>query len=177
MARTDKVIITCAVTGGTHTPTMSPYLPVTPDAIIEQAVGAAEAGAAVLHLHARDPETSRPTGNLEIWRHILSSISSRCDAVLNMTTGGSTYMTIEERLAAPLANAPELCSCNMGSMNFGTYVMKEKYAGKWKFDWEEDYLEASRDAIFRNTFADIAQTIARIFQLSPFNHGEQLIDE
>ena len=151
----DKKIISCAITGATHTPTMSPYLPVTPDAIIEQAVGAAEAGAAILHLHARDPETQRPTADLDIWLHILRSIRERTDAVLNMTTGGSTFMSIEDRLAAPLSASPELCSCNMGSMNFGTYMMKDKYAGKWKNDWEEDYLEASRGAIFRNTFADI----------------------
>jgi len=151
----DKKIISCAITGATHTPTMSPYLPVTPDAIIEQAVGAAEAGASILHLHARDPETQRPTADPDIWLHILRSIRERTDAVLNMTTGGSTFMSIEDRLTAPLAASPELCSCNMGSMNFGTYMMKDKYAGKWKNDWEEDYLEASRGAIFRNTFADI----------------------
>lgn len=151
----DKKIISCAITGATHTPTMSPYLPVTPDAIIEQAVAAAEAGAAILHLHARDPQTERPTADLDIWLHILRSIRERTDAVLNMTTGGSTFMSIEDRLAAPLTASPELCSCNMGSMNFGTYMMKDKYAGKWKNDWEEGYLEASRGAIFRNTFADI----------------------
>jgi len=158
----DKKIISCAVTGATHTPTMSPYLPVTPDAIIEQAVEAAEAGAAIIHLHARDPETERPTGDVDIWLHILRSIRARTDAVLNMTTGGSTYMSIDERLTAPLTASPELCSCNMGSMNFGTYMMKDKYAGKWKNDWEEDYLEASRGAIFRNTFADIEQIMTRL---------------
>lgn len=158
----DKKIISCAITGATHTPTMSPYLPVTPDAIIEQAVAAAEAGAAILHLHARDPETQRPTADLGIWFHILRSIRARTNAVLNMTTGGSTYMTIEERLRAPLAASPELCSCNMGSMNFGTYMMKDKYKGKWLNDWEEDYLEASRGAIFRNTFADIEHIMTEL---------------
>lgn len=158
----DKKIISCAITGATHTPTMSPYLPVTPDAIIEQAVAAAEAGAAILHLHARDPETQRPTADLGIWLHILRSIRARTNAVLNMTTGGSTYMTIEERLRAPLAASPELCSCNMGSMNFGTYMMKDKYKGKWLNDWEEDYLEASRGAIFRNTFADIEHIMTEL---------------
>lgn len=151
----DKKIISCAITGATHTPTMSPYLPVTPDAIIEQAIGAAQAGAAILHLHARDPETERPTADLDIWMHILRSIRAQTDAVLNMTTGGSTFMSIEDRLRAPLAASPELCSCNMGSMNFGSYMMKDKYKGIWKNDWEEAYLEASRGAIFRNTFADI----------------------
>ena len=151
----NKVIITCAITGATHTPTMSPYLPVTPDAIIEQAIDAAKAGAAVLHLHARDPETHRPTPDLDIWLHILRSIRAETDAVLNMTTGGSTFMSISDRLLAPSSASPELCSCNMGSMNFGTYTMVEKYRGKFIEDWEEDYLEASRDAIFRNTFKDI----------------------
>jgi uncharacterized protein (DUF849 family) len=162
MTKANKAIITCAITGATHTPTMSPYLPVTPDAIIEQSVEAAQAGAAILHLHARDPQTMRPTADLDVWMHILRSIRDRCDAVLNMTTGGSTFMSIEDRLSAPLAAAPELCSCNMGSMNFGTYAMKEKYKGKWKYDWEEDYLEASRGAIFRNTFADIEAILTRL---------------
>ena len=151
----NKVIITCAITGATHTPTMSPYLPVTPDAIIEQAIDAAKAGAAVLHLHARDPETHRPTPDLGIWLHILRSIRAETDAVLNMTTGGSTFMSISDRLLAPSSASPELCSCNMGSMNFGTYTLIEKYRGKFIEDWEEEYLEASRDAIFRNTFKDI----------------------
>ena len=155
MAKARKVVITCAVTGATHTPTMSPHLPVTPDAIIAQAAEAAEAGAAILHLHARDPATCKPTGDLDVWMHILKSLKARTDAVLNMTTGGSTFMTIADRLKAPLAAAPELTSCNMGSMNFGAYTMKEKYKGQWKFDWEEEWLEASRGAIFRNTFADI----------------------
>lgn len=158
----DKTIISCAITGATHTPTMSPYLPVTPDAIVRQAIDAANAGAAILHLHARDPITQRPTGDLDIWFDILQRISAETDAVLNMTTGGSTYMTIEERLTAPLAASPELCSCNMGSMNFGTYMMIEKYRGKWVNDWEEDYLEASRSAIFRNTFADIETIMTKL---------------
>lgn len=151
----NKVVITCAITGATHTPTMSPYLPVTPDAIIEQAIDAAKAGAAVLHLHARDPQTHRPTPDLDIWLYILRSIRAETDAVLNMTTGGSTFMSISDRLLAPSSASPELCSCNMGSMNFGTYTMADKYRGKFLEDWEEDYLEASRDAIFRNTFKDI----------------------
>lgn len=162
MAKNKPTIITCAITGATHTPTMSPHLPVTPDAIIEQAIGAAQAGAAILHLHARDPETNRATADIDIWLHILRSIRDQTDAVLNMTTGGSTFMEIEDRLSAPLTASPELCSCNMGSMNFGTYMMKDKYAGKWKYDWEEDYLEASRGAIFRNTFADIETIMTRM---------------
>ena len=157
----NRVIITCAITGATHTPTMSEYLPITPDQIIEHAIGAAKAGAAVIHLHARDPETHRPTADLGIWQHILRSIRAETDAVLNMTTGGSTFMAIEDRLHAPSTISPELCSCNMGSMNFGSYAMIDKYRGKWKYDWEEDYLEASRSAIFRNTFADI-ETILQV---------------
>lgn len=151
----NRVIITCAITGATHTPTMSDHLPITPDQIIKQAIGAARAGAAILHLHARDAETHRPTPDLDTWLHILRSIRAETDAVLNMTTGGSTFMAIEDRLHAPSAASPELCSCNMGSMNFGTYAMIDKYRGQWKYDWEEEYLEASRNAIFRNTFADI----------------------
>ena len=157
-----KVIITCAITGATHTPTMSPYLPVTPSAIIDQAAEAAEAGAAILHLHARDAATSRPTGDLDTWFHILRSLKQRTPAVLNMTTGGSTFMSIEDRLKAPDAARPELCSCNMGSMNFGTYTMIPKYQGKWQHDWEEEYLEASRGAIFRNTFADIETILDKL---------------
>ncbi len=162
MAKDKPTIITCAITGATHTPTMSPYLPVTPDAIIAQAIGAAQAGAAILHLHARDAETQRPTADIDTWLHILRSIRNETDAVLNMTTGGSTFMSIEDRLSAPLTASPELCSCNMGSMNFGTYMMKDKYAGQWQTDWEEDYLEASRGAIFRNTFADIETIMTRM---------------
>lgn len=162
MAKASKVIITCAVTGATHTPTMSPHLPVTPDAIIDQAAEAAEAGAAILHLHARDPETRRPTGDLDVWMRILKTLKQRTGAVLNMTTGGSTFMSIEERLRPPLTAAPELTSCNMGSMNFGAYMMKDKYKGQWKYDWEEDWLEASRGAIFRNTFADIETILDKL---------------
>jgi uncharacterized protein (DUF849 family) len=162
MAKSQKVIISCAITGATHTPTMSRYLPVTPTQIIDQAADAAEAGAAILHLHARDETTNRPTGDVDTWFHILRSLKQRTSAVLNMTTGGSTFMSIEERLAAPLAAKPELCSCNMGSMNFGTYMMIPKYQGKWKHDWEEEYLEASRGAIFRNTFADIEAILQKL---------------
>lgn len=162
MAEARPTIITCAITGATHTPTMSPHLPVTPDAIIAQAIDAARAGAAILHLHARDPETRRPTGDVGIWMHILRAIRAETDAVLNMTTGGSTFMAIEDRLAPPLAASPELCSCNMGSMNFGTYVMKDRYAGQWQYDWEEEYLESSRGAIFRNTFADIETILTKL---------------
>jgi uncharacterized protein (DUF849 family) len=165
MAKTRKTIITCAITGATHTPTMSPYLPVTPSQIIEQGAEAAEAGAAILHLHARSDKDSKPTGDIDTWFRILQGLKQRTGAVLNMTTGGSTFMSIEDRLKAPLAAKPELTSCNMGSMNFGTYTMVEKFRGKWKHDWEEDYLEASRGAIFRNTFADIETILTRLGEL------------
>lgn len=161
-ALANKTIITCAITGATHTPTMSPYLPVTPSQIIEQAADAADAGAAILHLHARGEADSKPTGDLDTWFHILRGLKQRTGAVLNMTTGGSTFMSIEDRLRAPLAAKPELCSCNMGSMNFGTFTMIPKYKGQWKHDWEEDYLEASRNAIFRNTFADIETILTQL---------------
>ncbi|MFO1284195.1 MAG: 3-keto-5-aminohexanoate cleavage protein [Burkholderiales bacterium] len=151
---TGKIIITCAVTGATHTPTMSPYLPATPKDIADQAVGAAEAGAAIVHLHARRESDGMPTGDIDTWLTILHGIKSRSNVVANMTTGGSTYMKIEDRLAAPMVAKPELTSMNMGSMNFGTFTMAKKFSN-WKHDWELPFLEDSRDAIFRNTFRDI----------------------
>ena len=154
MAETRKVIITCAVTGSIHTPTMTPYLPVTPEEIARDAIAAAEAGAAILHLHARDPRDGRPTPDPDVFRQFVPTIMDASDAVINITTGGSQTMSLEERLAAPLALKPEMCSCNMGSMNFGLYQMITKYKS-WKHDWEPQYLEGSRSAIFRNTFADI----------------------
>ena len=149
-----KVIISCAVTGAVHTPTMSPHLPCTPDEIAADAIGAAEAGASILHLHARDPETGKPTGDPDVFMQFLPRIKQSTNAVINITTGGSQTMTIEERLAASLRASPELCSLNMGSMNFGLYPMLGKYK-EFKHDWEAKHLEASRDYIFRNTFRDI----------------------
>ncbi|MFW6076839.1 MAG: 3-keto-5-aminohexanoate cleavage protein [Hyphomicrobiales bacterium] len=156
-----KVIVTCAVTGGGHTPTMSPYLPVTPDQIVDEAVAAANAGASVIHLHARKAENGQPTGDPAVWLDILSRIKQQTNAVLNTTTGGSTYMAIEERLASPLKAQPELASLNLGSMNFGTFVMAPKYS-EWKHDWEYGHLENSRDAIFKNTFKDIETILERL---------------
>lgn len=162
MAKTNrKVIITCAVTGAGHTPTMSPHLPITPTTIAEQAVAAAEAGASIIHLHARDPKDGRPTGDVGVWFDILQRIKQQTDVVLNTTTGGSTFMPIDQRLAAPLKAKPEVASLNMGSMNFGSYMMADKYP-KWKFDWEYDHLEGSRDAVFRNTFKDIETILERL---------------
>jgi len=156
-----KVIISCAVTGAVHTPTMSPYLPCTPSEIAAEAIGAAEAGASVLHLHARDPETGKPTPDPNVFMQFLPRIKQSTDAVINITTGGSHTMTIEERLAAPLRASPELCSLNMGSMNFGLYPMLAKYK-EFKYDWEAPHLEASREYIFRNTFRDIENILDKL---------------
>ncbi|MBK5267626.1 MAG: 3-keto-5-aminohexanoate cleavage protein [Acidimicrobiia bacterium] len=150
----EKVIITCAVTGSIHTPTMSPHLPITPEEITTQAVAAANAGAAILHLHARNPETGQPTADPNVFMQFLPRIKEQCDAVINITTGGSSLMTLDERLAAPLVARPEMASLNMGSMNFGLFPMKERYSD-WKFDWEPKLLDATKEVVFKNTFADI----------------------
>jgi uncharacterized protein (DUF849 family) len=157
----DKVIITCAVTGSIHTPTMSPNLPVTPEEIAEQAIAAADAGAAILHLHARDPASGRPTPDPEVFMQFLPVIRQNCDAVINITTGGSSVMTLDERLAAPTLVQPEMASLNMGSMNFGLFPM-QRHHSEWKHDWEPGFLEATRDGIFKNTFADIEKVFHRL---------------
>lgn len=149
-----KVIISCAVTGSIHTPSMSQYLPITPEQIAEDAIGAAEAGAAILHLHARDPETGKPEQTPEAFRRFVPVIRQRTDAVLNITTGGSPYNTIAERIRPALELKPELASLNMGSMNFGLFRIVDKIE-TFKHDWERDYLSNSRANIFRNTFEDI----------------------
>ncbi|NIJ37440.1 uncharacterized protein (DUF849 family) [Sphingopyxis panaciterrae] len=149
-----KVIISCAVTGSVHTPTMSAYLPVTPDEIAASAIEAAEAGAAILHLHARDPGTGQPTPDPDVFMQFLPRIKQSTDAVVNITTGGGQGMALEDRLSAAVRASPELCSLNMGSMNFGLYPILEKYE-TFQNAWEPAYLEASRDWIFRNTFKDI----------------------
>jgi uncharacterized protein (DUF849 family) len=156
----NKVIVTCAITGSIHTPTMSAALPITPEQIAEQAIGAAEAGAAILHLHARDPKNGRPTPDPEVYRQFLPRIKQSCDAVINITTGGSITMTVDERIAAAIRFSPEMTSLNMGSMNFALYPMADRY-GRWKYDWEEGYLRSSDDYIFRNTFRDI-ERIAKV---------------
>jgi uncharacterized protein (DUF849 family) len=157
-AKQRKVIITCAVTGSIHTPTMSPHLPVTPDEVAKDAIAAAEAGAAILHLHARDPKDGRPTPSPEVFMEFLPRIKQASNAVVNITTGGGHGMTLAERLAAPLRARPEMCSLNMGSMNFGLYPMLERYK-EFKHDWERKHLENSRDFIFRNTFKDIEEVL------------------
>jgi uncharacterized protein (DUF849 family) len=149
-----KAIITCAVTGAIHTPSMSAHLPITPQAIADAAVEAAEAGAAIIHLHARNPADGRPTGDPALFREFLPDIKARCRAVLNVTTGGGQNMSVQDRLAAAIACRPEMCSLNMGSMNFGLYPALARYA-RFAHDWEASYLEGSRDFIFRNTFTDI----------------------
>ncbi len=148
-----RVVITCAVTGSVHTPTMSPYLPITPDQIVADAVAAAEAGATVLHLHARNPDGS-PTPDAKVFMEFLPRIKQQTAAVINITTGGSTKMTLDQRLEAPLKAQPELCSLNLGSMNFGMFQMATRFK-EWKYEWEKPYLEGTRDMIFRNTFGDI----------------------
>jgi uncharacterized protein (DUF849 family) len=155
MAEQRKVIITCAVTGAIHTPTMSPHLPITPDEIAEAAIGAAEAGAAIVHLHARMPEDGRPTQDPEMFRQFLPRIKAASNVVINLTTGGAPTMGVEERLQPALQLKPEVASLNMGSMNFGLYEMIPRYS-EWKHPWELPYLEGSYDRIFKNTFKDIA---------------------
>jgi uncharacterized protein (DUF849 family) len=153
-----KVIITCAVTGAIHTPTMSPHLPVTPEQIAESAIGAARAGAAIVHLHARDPRDGRPTQDPDLFRQILPRIAAACDVVVNITTGGSQTMTIEERLQPALQLKPELASLNMGTMNFGLYEMLPRQTS-WRHEWEPQYLAASEAGMFKNTFKDIADIL------------------
>jgi uncharacterized protein (DUF849 family) len=154
VAAEGKIIITCAITGAIHTPTMSPYLPITPDQIAAEALAAAEAGAAILHLHARDPETGKPDQTPEAFARFLPRIKQSTDAVINITSGGSPYMRVEERVLPAATFKPEVASLNMGSMNFGLYHLLAKYKD-FKFDWEQKHLEATRDLVFRNTFADI----------------------
>ena len=154
MSVNNKVIISCAVTGAIHTPSMSPHLPITPEEIITDSLAAAEAGAAILHLHARNPEDGRPDQTPEGFSPFLSRIKQSSDAVINITTGGSPYMTVAERVAPAANHKPELASLNMGSMNFGLYPMLKRYK-TFKFDWEREHLEGSKDLVFRNSFKDI----------------------
>jgi uncharacterized protein (DUF849 family) len=155
-----KVIITCAVTGSIHTPSMSPHLPITAQEIADAAIGAAEAGAAVIHLHARKPDSGEPDQSLEAFRPFLGIIKQRVDAVLNITTGGASTMTIEERLQPALHFRPEVASLNMGTMNFGLFPMLNRFKD-FAHDWERPYLEGSKSRIFRNTFEDIEAILTR----------------
>jgi uncharacterized protein (DUF849 family) len=153
-----KVIVTCAVTGSIHTPSMSPHLPVTAQEIAEAAIGAAEAGAAIVHLHARDPVDGRPDQAPERFAPFLKLIKQRTNCVVNITTGGAATMTVEERLKPCATFKPEVASLNMGSMNFGLYPMLARYQ-EFQHDWERPYLEGSRDRVFKNTFADIERIL------------------
>ena len=155
-----KVIITCAITGAIHTPSMSKYLPITPNDIADAAILAAQAGASILHLHARDPGNGKPTQNPEIFKKILPLIIKETDAVINITTGGSPHMTVQERMIPASIFKPELASLNMGSMNFGLYPMLDRFS-EFNHTWEKDNLEKSRDLVFKNTFQDI-ETILQI---------------
>ena len=154
MASNRKVVITCAVTGAIHTPSMSPHLPVTPEEIAEAAIGAAEAGAAIVHLHARDPQTGKPDQTPGAFARFLPRIKQATNVVINLTTGGAPYMTVQERVKPAELFKPEVASLNMGSMNFGLFPMLKRFK-TFQHDWEEQTLENSRDLIFRNTFKDI----------------------
>ena len=149
-----KVIITCAVTGSIHTPTMSPYLPVTPTEIADASIAAAKAGAAIIHLHARHPQTGQPSADPDHFMQFLPRIKAECDAVVNISTGGSSLMSLDERLAPARLARPEMCSLNMGTMNFGIFPLQERYS-EWKHEWEPRLLDATRRVPFKNSFADI----------------------
>lgn len=159
----EKAIITAAITGAIHTPSMSPYLPVTPEQIAEQAVGAAEAGAAIVHIHVRDPVTGKPSADIELYRKVLTEVKRRSDVIINTTTGGGMGMTPQERLKVVPTFKPELASFNMGSMNFGTFPMAQKRT-EWKYDWERPLLESSKNYIFRNTFASMEEFCGAMYE-------------
>jgi uncharacterized protein (DUF849 family) len=161
MQRSGKVIITCAITGSIHTPSMSPYLPITPNQIAEAAVGAAQAGAAMVHLHARDPETGKPTQNPQVFAKFLPEIKERSDAIINITTGGGLGMTLDERLAPALWAEPEIASMNMGSLNFNISGAAGRI-GQYQHDWEKPYLESTRDFILSNTFNQIERGLREL---------------
>ncbi|AXG10367.1 BKACE family enzyme [Haloplanus rubicundus] len=165
MRQFDKTIISCAVTGAIHTPTMSPHLPITAEEIAEEAIAAAEAGASIVHLHVRDEETGEPITDLELFREVAERVAAGCDAVVQPTTGGAPTMAPEERIRVVPELEPEMASCNMGSINFGLYQLVEKY-DEFEYDWEADYLSGTRDLIFRNTFEDL-ETILPVFD----DHG------
>jgi uncharacterized protein (DUF849 family) len=156
-----KAIVSCAVTGAIHVPSLTPHLPITPAEIAAQAIGAARAGAAILHLHARDPADGRPTPDPEVYAQFLGEIHESCDAVVNITTGGGLGMSLDERLAAVRRFDPELCSLNMGSFNFGIFPMAAGIS-EFKHDWEKPYLDGTTDFIFKNTFADIETIVTEI---------------
>ena len=156
-----KIILSCAITGSIHTPSMSPHLPITGADIAASAIGAAQAGAAILHLHARDPANGRPSSDPAHWAGFLPAIAKGCNGIINMTTGGSAVMSLDQRLAAPLRFQPEMCSLNMGTMNFALYPMAARIK-EWKYDWERPFLENSDDLVFKNTPRDIAHVLTEM---------------
>ncbi|RQG99426.1 BKACE family enzyme [Natrarchaeobius oligotrophus] len=149
-----NVVVTCAVTGALHTPTMSPHLPITPDEIVEECVAASEAGASIVHVHVRDPETGEPVSDLELFSEVARRVNDRTDVIVQPSTGGSPTMEPEERVAVVPELDPEMCSCNMGSINYALYPLAERY-DDWKHEWEADYLAETKDSIFKNTFEDL----------------------
>ncbi len=159
----EPIIITCAPTGGIHTPTMSPHLPITPEEIARASIEAADAGAAIIHLHARNPETGQPDPRPELFADFMSRIAGQSDVVMNVSTGGGLGMSREERLRAATATSPEMASLNVGSLNFGIFPMAAKY-DQWKHDWEPGFLEMTRDFIFKNTFADLEFVVKELWQ-------------
>ena len=161
MFQQKKVIISCAVTGAIHTPSMSPHLPITADEIAESSIAACEAGAAIIHLHARDPATGKPDQRPEAFVPFLEKIKASSDAVINLTTGGSPYMPVQERMLPAKVLKPEVASMNMGTMNFGLFPMLKRYQD-FKFDWERPYLEGSKDLIFRNTYGDLETVLTEL---------------
>jgi uncharacterized protein (DUF849 family) len=165
MREFDQMIVSCAVTGAIHTPTMSPHLPVTPEEIAEEAIAAAEAGASIVHVHVRDPETGEPVTDLELFRDVAERVHDACDVIIQPTTGGAPMQPPEERIVVVPELEPEMASCNMGSINFGLYQLLDKY-DDWEYEWEPEYLAGTRDLIFQNTFADL-ETILPIFD----DHG------
>jgi len=165
MREFDQMIVSCAVTGAIHTPTMSPHLPVTPEEIAEEAIAAAEAGASIVHVHVRDPETGEPVTDLELFRDVTERVHDACDVIIQPTTGGAPMQPPEERIVVVPELEPEMASCNMGSINFGLYQLLDKY-DDWEYEWEPEYLAGTRDLIFQNTFADL-ETILPIFD----DHG------
>ncbi|MBU2566430.1 3-keto-5-aminohexanoate cleavage protein, partial [Patescibacteria group bacterium] len=156
-----KTIISCAVTGAIHTPSLSPYLPINPEQIAEQSLNAAKSGASIIHLHARQPQDGKPTNDIAIFREFLSNINANSDVILNISTGVALGMTLDERLTAVKEFQPELCSLNMGSINFNVSRAAKAHV-KWKYDWEKDFLLKSEDVVFRNTFKDIDYIIKTV---------------
>ncbi len=162
MRPSGKVIVTCAVTGSAHTPTMNTDIPVTVDEMVDDSVRAAEAGAAVIHLHARDPHDGRPSADPGLFREYCAGIKERCDAVISITTGGASDQTVEQRLRVVKELRPELATLNLGSMNYGLFQMIPKYEGRWKYDWEEPYLESTRTEPFISRFSDIEYMLTEL---------------